>query len=535
MPASLPLVRRVATATLLTMLIAQAAVAQLNQAGSAPARPDVAPGVPALAVTMARELASAVTSPDSAPRAALVARWFPDTATAGRAEALRLLTRLHEQGSGVELVKLEPAGGNTFITVRALRQPRLVLLNAAWSKADSTKLGRLEPLKAWHPAADSIRWPEQPLSSRELLATLDENIARLARIGAYSGTVLVAAGDSVIFTRGYGWANLDDSIPNRVDTRYTTASMGKMFTAVAIGQLIEAGKLHLDDTLGHVLPDYPNAERARRITIRQLLSHTAGLGEIWDHPAFVRGRSYTSNRELAWAIANAPLRFAPGTRWSYSNEGFVVLGTIIERVSGMTFEDYMRARVWGPAGMRGVANVGSDAIVPHRAVGYAPADDDILEVEPQHPHWPFLGPTSRASGAGGEYATVTDYFRFVEALRHDKLLSRAMRDTLWTGRHPLPWDAQSRYGFGFIRMNIAGHDYVGHGGGGGYGIDNMLYASVNGRYTVVVLGNRNPPGATDLAAIARFLARASITVTNAPARDAGRVASRTGARSVPSP
>lgn len=513
-----PRPRRVPPAT--RSLTALTALAALSTAlGAAPLRAQgapaarvrrvVGPGIAPHALAFARELAAAIAAADPSARAALVGRWFPDSATVRRAQARHLLDRLHEQGGGAELVKIEPVGRSTFVTLRAVRQPRLVLLAASWLRTDSTKLGNLEPLKAWHPAADSVAWPEGPLDRAALVATLERNVSQLARIGAYSGTVLVADGDSVIFERGYGWANLDDSIPNTVDTRYATASMGKMFTAVAIGQLIESGKLRLDDTLARVLPDYPNAERARRITIRQLLAHTAGLGEIWGHPAYVRGKAYASNEELAWAIADAPLRFAPGTGWAYSNEGFVVLGAVIERLSGMSYEDYVRAHVWGPAGMSSVGIVGADVTVPHRAIGYAPSDDDVLEVEPQRPNWPFLGATSHASGAGGEYATVGDYFRFVRALQSNKLLGRAMRDTLWAPRNTLPWDATSSYGYGFMRTSVSGNEYVGHGGGGGYGMDNMLWASVNGRYTIVVLGNRNPPGATDLAAaIARLLAGA---------------------------
>jgi D-alanyl-D-alanine carboxypeptidase len=314
--------------------------------------------------------------------------------------------------------------------------------------------------------------------------------------------------------------------------------MGKMFTAVAIGQLVEAGKLRLDDTLAAVLPDYPNAERARQITIRQLLAHTAGLGDLWSHPSYRTRGPYRTNRELAWAVASGPTLFPPGTRWAYSNEGYTVLGAIVERLSGETFEGYMRSRVWGPAGMTGVMIAGGDVTVPHRALGYAPADDDVLGVEPLRPTMATLGRTSGAQGAGGQYATATDYFRFVQALRRDRLLGRAMRDTLWAGRNPLPWDAKARYASGFVRFDVAGHDFVGHGGGGGYGIDNMLYFSADGPWTVVVLGNYNPPGATELAAaIARFVVESTAAppaVTQAPsarARPSG--GSRGGASGLP--
>jgi len=357
-------------------------------------------------------------------------------------------------------------------------------------------------------AADSIAWPRRaPATDAALGALLDRNVGRLAAIGAFSGTVLVARGERVVYARGFGLAERDHAVPNGVDTRYTTASMGKMFTAVAVAQLVEAGRLRLDDTLARVLPDYPNAERAGRITIRHLLAHTAGLGDVWSHPAFVRGRGYASNRQLAWAVADAPLAFAPGTRWAYSNEGYVVLGAVVERLAGTSFEGYLRRHVWGPAGMTETANVGADAVVPHRAVGYTAGDDDPLRVEVPRPNWPFIGATSAASGAGGTYATAGDYLRFARALRRGALVRPATRDTLWAARNPLPWDAATAYGYGFERATVDGRAVVGHGGGGGMGIDNQLAFAADGAFTVVVLGNADPPAATALkAALVRMLA-----------------------------
>jgi D-alanyl-D-alanine carboxypeptidase len=456
--------------------------------------------------TFARRLVEVANGGDTSTVDALISSRFPVSDSARRMEATRMLTRLATQAKGLAIVKIDSVGANTMVTVRAAAWPRLALVNLGWNRTDTDKLRYVELLKAWNPAADTVDW-RPARSTREMLQRIDRNVESLARMGFYSGTVLVARGDSVLLARGYGWANLYDSVRNAVNTRYHTASMGKMFTAVAIGQLIEAGKLHIDDTLANVLPDYPNAERARQITVRQLLSHRAGLGDLWSHPSYGKGGPYRSNRDLAWAVASGPTLFPPGTRWSYSNEGFTVLGAIMERLSGQSFEEYMRAHVWGPAKMTGVMIAGGDVTVPHRALGYAPGDDDLLAVEPLRPTMANLGRTGGGQGAGGQYATVTDFFHFVQALRSDRLLGRAMRDTLWVGRSQIPWDANAQYASGFMRMSVAGHDYVGHGGGGGYGIDNMLYFSANGPWTVVVLGNFNPPGATNVAAaIAKFVA-----------------------------
>jgi Beta-lactamase class C and other penicillin binding proteins len=449
----------------------------------------------------------AATSADSATRTAVVARWLtPAAFSAQGAATARLLGRLHEQGGALDTVRVETQGTHTLVTVRASRVPRLALLNLTWDRADSTHLRLIEVLKSWNPRADSLTWPTTKLSEAALVAAVDRNVRELARLGAFSGTVRIGKNGRTVMAKGYGWANQDDSIANGSDTRFMTASMGKMYTAVAIGQLIEAGRLHLDDTLGKVLPDYPNADRARRITIRQLLGHRAGLGDIWSHPAF-RGRSWTSNRDLAAGIATGPLQFDPGTRWSYSNEGYIVLGAVIEAVTGQTYESYVHDHVWIPAGMTETAIAGTDVVVPHRAVGYQAGSDDVLHVEPLQPNWSFLGKTSKAAGAGGEYSSSGDLVRFAEALRTDKLLSRAMRDTLWAGGSALPWDAAASYALGFERKTVSGRTMIGHGGGGAAGIDNLMRFFPNEGWTVVVLSNIDPPAANDLATrIATLLA-----------------------------
>lgn len=489
-------------AAILTMLRGSALDAQVTSRTpqAAGADPQSTPVVGKASAIAALQLVGAMNSADSGARARTIAHYLSAAVWPLRGAATeRLFARIHEQSGGVEIARIEPAGRSTFVTLRSRRHPRLVLVNLGWDRADTTKLRVIEVLKAWHPGSDSLEWLGSARTEAELSARADRILGQLADMGEFSGSVLVAAGDRMLLEQAYGWANLDDSVRNAIDTRYATASIGKMFTAVAIGQLVEARKLRLADTLARVLPDYPNVERARQITIEQLLAHTAGLGDLWSHPEYVRDSAYASNRELAWAVADGPLRFPPGRGWSYSNEGYVVLGAIVERLSGQSFEDYVRAHVWEPAGMTESAFLGADAVVPRRAVGYRPRRDDPLRIEPLEPNWPLIGRTTGASGAGGAYATVTDLFRFSQALRHGRLLSAGMRDTLWAGRAVLPWDASTRYGYGFERTSVEGRVVVGHGGGGsGSGMDNRLQLFLDGQYTVVVLGNVDPPAAANV-------------------------------------
>jgi CubicO group peptidase (beta-lactamase class C family) len=427
--------------------------------------------------------------------------------TAGRQEISELLRDLHSESDGLDIVRLEPVGSGLFLTVKARRYPKLALLNVVPDRSDPKKARVVELLKSWNPKSDSLHWPREKLATEQAVASvIRTNVETLSSIGAFSGVVLVGKGNRVLFEQGYGWANLEDSVRNTPSTRITIASIGKMFTATAIGQLMSSGKLKLDDTLARILPEYPNTDRARRITIRQLLQHTAGLGDLFSDSAYDAHRDYTSALLLASAVADRPLQFEPGTRWSYSNEGYIVLGAVIEKVSGERYDEYLKRHVFGPAGMSHTGNFGADEVIPHRAVGYRHRTNDPLGVRPPYGNRTFVG---KGSPAGGAYTTAGDLWRFSRALLEGRLVDAKMRDTLWTGRSKLPWDKEQLYGYGVIVSTVGGRATLGHGGGGsGTGIDNEFRFFRDGSYTVIVLANIDPPAASNLGqSLLEFLAR----------------------------
>lgn len=426
---------------------------------------------------------------------------------AGRQEINDLLRNLHDESGGLDIVRLEPVGSGLFLTLKARRHPKVALMNVVPDGSDPAKARVVELLKSWNPKSDSLDWPKAKLATERAVASvIRTNVETLSSIRAFSGVVLVGKGNRILFEQGYGWANLEDSVRNTPATRLTIASIGKMFTATAIGQLMSSGKLKLDDTLARVLPEYPNADRARRITIRQLLGHTAGLGDLFSDSAYDAHRDYQSLLSLASAVADRPLQFEPGTRWSYSNEGYIVLGAVIEKVSGERYDDYLRRHVFGPAGMSHTGNFGADDVVPRRAVGYRHRPDDPLGVRPPYGNRTFVG---KGSPAGGAYTTARDLWNFSRALMAGQLLDAKMRDILWTGRSPLPWDTEQLYGYGVIVSTVAGRTTLGHGGGGsGVGIDNEFRFFRDGSYTVIVLANIDPPAASALGqSLLQFLAR----------------------------
>jgi CubicO group peptidase (beta-lactamase class C family) len=262
--------------------------------------------------------------------------------------------------------------------------------------------------------------------------------------------------------------------------------MNKMFTAVAIAQLVQAQKLKFSDTLAQLLPDYPNQEVARKITVHQLLTHTSGLGDIFG-PEF--GQKKDSLREIKDYLplfANQPLRFEPGQGWSYSNAGFIVLGLIVEKLSGQSYYDYVQQHIYDVAGMKSSGSTPKTDKVQNLAIGY-------MQPGPQAPLMPNQETLPwRGMSAGGGESTVGDLLRFDQALRRHKLLPAALTETVTTGKAQRGGAGRESYAYGFEDHLVAGHRIVGHGGGAP-GMNAQLDMYWDNGYTVVVLANLDPP------------------------------------------
>ena len=466
-----------------------------------------APPLPPPPDSLGRQVAALLQADDPAQRGAWLSRVLSAAARkSDSASSDRLLARLYQTGAPFRLIDITAGGRHRLVKLLSPRTGRVVTVDLASDRGEPSKLGPVDVLESHAAIRDSVVWPTtRPRSDADAMKVVMRNLARLEQGGALSGTVYVARGDTVLLARGYGLANREDSVANSPRTRFALASMGKMFTAAAILQLVDAGKLRIDDTLARVLPSYPNKERAQRITIRQLLEHSAGLGDQWSTPKRpVPG--LTGQLAAAGAVAYAPLLFEPGTRWSYSNEGYIVLAAVVEQLSGQTYQDYVTRNVLAKAGMsETMLSGGPDDHVPFRAVGYRPRSDDPLGALPPRANWSFLG--SGVSGAGGGYSTVGDIARFARALRTGRLVSDSLRAMMWTGRWDLPGYAGQKYGFASYVHPIGSRVAVGHGGGGtGSGMDNGFKQFTDGSYVVIVLANMDPPtGGATTDAIIQFL------------------------------
>jgi CubicO group peptidase (beta-lactamase class C family) len=288
----------------------------------------------------------------------------------------------------------------------------------------------------------------------------------------FMGVVLVARGDAVIFSKAYGAANLEWEVPNTTNTRFRLGSITKQFTAACILLLEERGKLRLQDPIKQYLPDVPDAWSA--ITVYQLLTHTGGIMNFTGLPDFdnLQRKSYSPEQLIA-LFRDRPLVFPPGSGWGYSNSGYIVLGAIIEKVSGQTYEQFLRENIFTPLGMSDSGYDSNSAIIPRRAAGYAMGSNGLVNAGYIHMSVPFA--------AGALYSTTEDLLRWEQGLFGNKLLSAESTRRMITPE-------QRNYAFGLMIMTYRGRPVIQHGGLID-GFSAMLTYYPQDQITVIALSN----------------------------------------------
>lgn len=457
---------------------------------------------------LARQIVDAINSQDRAAQTAFVtARYDGEFLGQGSVdEHVAMMRKIHAQTGGLEIVEINPGRGPDEVRIRARARkgdfPVGMLVVSAEGKPD--KIGFFRA-RAITPPPD-ITWPETKMSEADAVAAIVERVDKLAAEDRFSGSVLVAKGDKVILSKAVGLADRAFNVPNRVDTKFNLGSMNKMFTSIAIAQLVQAGKLSYDDTIAKVMPDYPNKEVAAKVTIAQMLTHTSGLGNIFKPEFFRERESYKNAKDYIRLCAADPLRFEPGTDWDYSNYGFALLGAIVEHVSGQDYYDYVREHIYAPAGMKDSDSYPVDLPTPNLATGYTRGhNEDPLGIDARRTN--VMSLPWRGSPAGGGYSTAPDLLAFARALRAGKLVEPKLVATVTTGKVDTKFAPGLKYGYGFMEETVAGKRLYGHGGGAP-GINAELIMIGDDEYTVIVMGNYDPPAAQNVANdIARFLAK----------------------------
>jgi CubicO group peptidase (beta-lactamase class C family) len=300
-------------------------------------------------------------------------------------------------------------------------------------------------------------------SEAKVLQELPSWIDKEAAGDHFSGVVLIAKGKNPIFQKAVGLADKAKKAPNQINTKFNLGSINKIFTQIAINQLIEQGKLSWEAKVGKFLPDYPNKDAREKVTVRHLVEFQSGIGDFFGpkFDATPKERIRTINDYLP-LFADKPLAFEPGTSRAYSNGGYLVLGAIIEKITGQTYYDYVREHIYKPAGMADTDCYISGAGTPNMAEGYRRNEkgERVNNVDTR---------PGRGSSAGGGYSTAEDLLKFANALREYKLLS--------------PEGSRRILG----RAGIAG---------GAPGINAEL--EIGSGYTIIVLGNYDPPNASNV-------------------------------------
>ena len=325
----------------------------------------------------------------------------------------------------------------------------------------SMKLKAIAALVAAAPVVAQTR--PSPIPEPDLVARLAKTVDSLVKLDEFSGVVVLAKNGAPVFEKAYGYADREAKRPNNVETAFNIGSINKLFTSIAIRQLAAQGKLDLDSTLAKYWPDYPNTDVARRVTIRQILNHRAGIaGDIFAAPPGKTRHAVRHNRDYLQLFVDQPLNFEPGTRQQYSNAGYILLGMLVERLSGQDYYRYVQEHVYGPAGMARTGHWPVDSLPPNTAIGYTRDDGGLQR------NTAFL--PGRGSAAGGGYTTAHDLLRLLTALRQKSIANAPNNAAI---------------------------------AGGAGGLNGVVEGGLPGGYDLIVLANLDPPAAERVSRMVR--------------------------------
>lgn len=310
---------------------------------------------------------------------------------------------------------------------------------------------------------------------KDFTTEADKLVSGYVEQNKFSGTVLVAKDGKPLFRKGYGWANREWKVPNGPESKFRLGSITKQFTATAILQLVEAGKLKLDDPISKYYLSSPPVWS--KITIHHLLTHTSGIPSYTSIPGFFGKESMTDRTpaEIVKLTQDMPLEFQPGEKFKYDNSGYILLGYVIEKVSGQKYADYLQEHIFGPLGMRDSGYDSSQEIIPHRAAGYNYTGSRWVNA-------PYLA-MSLPYAAGSLYSTGDDLLTWDQALYAHKPLSPASLDKMFTPN-------LENYGYGWFITKEFNRKMESHGGGIN-GFNTVITRYPDDRVTVIVLGNMN--------------------------------------------
>jgi CubicO group peptidase (beta-lactamase class C family) len=324
----------------------------------------------------------------------------------------------------------------------------------------------------------------------EVITDIDTVLKNLADQELLNASVLIGQKGTVLLSKGYGLADREHKTPNTTSTRFRLGSITKQFTAMAILILQAQGKLNVKDFICNYLADCPSTWKA--ITIHHLLTHTSGIPNYTELPYYLSTRATPSAPEQSIArFKDLPLDFQPGDKWSYSNSGYVVLGYIIEQVSGQTYEDFLQQFIFTPLNLQ---DTGYDHNANDLAVGYrnrySTLPADYIDMSIHH-------------AAGALYSTVGDLYTWENALSTEQLIPRAYLDEMFAPQAAIPDSGGWAYGYGWLIGTDLGRPVVLHGGEI-EGFTTIVTRYVDDQIVIIVLGNQEDK---DVGLIATIIAK----------------------------
>ncbi len=297
-----------------------------------------------------------------------------------------------------------------------------------------------------------------------LTSEFDKLLSEQFKPGESGATALIAQKGKIVYHKAFGQANLELNVPMQPQTIFRIGSITKQFTAIAILQLMEQGKLNLQDEITKFIPDYPT--HGHKITVEHLLTHTSGIKSYTDMKEFRDIiQKNMKPEELISFFKNQPMDFAPGTQWNYNNSGFFLLGYIIEKVSGKTYPDYVEQVFFKPLGMTNSYYGNDEKLIKNRAAGYEPAKDGIQNASPMSMTLPYA--------AGSIQSTVEDLWKWHQAVHAYKLVKKETLEKAFTP-YKLINSKATNYGYGWFLGDIQGSPTIEHGGG----INGFLTSSI---------------------------------------------------------
>jgi CubicO group peptidase (beta-lactamase class C family) len=306
------------------------------------------------------------------------------------------------------------------------------------------------------------------------VARMDQAVQSFVADKQFMGSALVARGDQILFNKGYGFANLEWNVPNTPATKFRLGSITKQFTAASILLLEERGKLKIEDPVKKYLPDAPAAWD--KITIYHVLTHTAGIPSFTNGPEYPKLRPFAHTPEQIVALfRDKPLEFEPGEKMAYSNSGYVLLGFLIEKVSGETYQNFLQKNIFDPLEMKDSGYDSNFSIIPRRAAGYTPGANGLQNADFEHMSVPF--------SAGALYSTTENLLRWEQGLFCGRLLSAASLEKMIA-----PF--KNGYALGLGINTVKGRKQISHGGGIS-GFNAFLSYYPEDKLTVAVLSNIN--------------------------------------------